>query len=341
MSSSTNRTLLAPQYVDELRMRGHEVHEIQHGLLDATQKNIGLRFINNKLLKKRNVRLLSEELVQQISAVKPEICLVFKGMHYSPECLASIKREGTKLVNLNPDHPTKYGPNQGNQNVKESISLFDLYITFSEIIKNELENSCTDSNCAVIPFGYGLTRQQFNSLANVPEINRACFVGMADKHRARKLNTLATENTPIDVYGKGWFKYKLQLGKYVRTFPEITGMDYWRVLKAYRVQLNLLRYQNTGMHNMRSFEIPGAGGIMLCPYTDEHANYFNDGSQIFLYSSTAEAKCKLGMLLRMEKQRVNEVRRSARQHSEESKYHYSYRAEELEKLLDKVVQGVV
>ena len=42
-----------------------------------------------------------------------------------------------------------------------------------------------------------------------------------------------------------------------------------------------MRIHNPDSHNMRSFEVPGVGGIMVAPDTKEHRIFFEVGKEIF------------------------------------------------------------
>src|SRR5947207_2020499 len=81
-------------------------------------------------------------------------------------------------------------------------------------------------------------------------------------------NALANADLPVDVYGNHWNQYKLN--KKINVFGPAYGTTFWKTLRRYRVQLNLMRPHNLGSHNMRSIEVPAIGGIGLFPNTPDH-----------------------------------------------------------------------
>ena len=58
----------------------------------------------------------------------------------------------------------------------------------------------------------------------------------------------------------------------------VESSDFWKVLRKYRVQLNLMRPHNLDSHNMRSIEVPAVGGIGLFPDTPDHERFFEKGN---------------------------------------------------------------
>ena len=67
------------------------------------------------------------------------------------------------------------------------------------------------------------------------------------------------------------------------------------VILAITMALTTTAARNTGVlrHplsivNLRSFEIPMSGGLQICQYTDEMAEYFEDGKEIVLYKTNDE-----------------------------------------------------
>ena len=90
------------------------------------------------------------------------------------------------------------------------------------------------------------------------------------------------------------------------------GIEFWEILQKYAVQLNLLRPHNLNTHNMRSFDIPGSGGIMLAPLTDDHLSYFEDRTEVFLYKDLNEAYEISKQILGLSFEERNAIRLKAR-----------------------------
>ena len=193
---------------------------------------------------------------------------VFKGMEIFPESLQWAKSRNIKLLNFNPDSPIVFtGKGSGNKNVSNSIALFDLHLTYSHSIKKQLEVDF-GARVAYLPFGFEISEQLYNECSEEEEVLKACFIGNPDKERALFLMQLAELGTRLDIFGYGWKKYLSHPN--LELHDAVLGKDFWKTLRKYRVQLNLMRLHNPDSHNMRSFEVPAIGGIAALPDTNEH-----------------------------------------------------------------------
>lgn len=109
-----------------------------------------------------------------------------------------------------------------------------------------------------------------------------------------------------------------------------------RVLRRYRVQLNFFRPHNVESHNMRSFEVPACGGIMLGEDSIEHRDFFEINREAFYFRSPEEMIDLTRFVLAMPKVEADVVRAAARRRSIMGGYSYRHRAQaafaEIEKL---------
>jgi spore maturation protein CgeB len=160
---------------------------------------------------------------------------------------------------------------------------------------------------------------------------RLCFLGNPDEQRATFLEGLAARDIPVDVYGRDWDKWLRN--PLIRIFPAVYGVDMWKTLRRYRIQLNLMRIHNLDSHNMRTFEVPGIGGIMLAPDTREHRIFFEAGKEVFLYKDLEAAATQARNILQLPAAGAAQIRQQARQRSLDSGYSYKDRTiQALEKI---------
>jgi spore maturation protein CgeB len=297
------------------------------------------RFYPSRLVDKADTVFL-----QQVEEFKPTIILIFKGMEISSRSLKKVKAMGIKLVNYNFDHPFKFfSAGTGNRFVKEAIPWYDLHITYSAAIERELQKEY-NVKTALLPFAYSLANGEFEEILkdDRPEINRACFVGNPDHLRVVVIQKLIKEGIPLDVYGFGWEKH-FESDESITIYPPKKAysywpdqLEFWKVLRQYRVQLNFLRPHNEDSHNLRSFEIPAAGGIMLAPDSTEHRTYFTPDKEIFLFKDFGSCLEKCRMIMNFAPEKVAEIRLAARKRSVESNYSYEHRTRQLLEILKTV-----
>lgn len=296
-------------------------------------QSIFLDFYGKSILNKIIFRLGLSPVIQKIQKKlkayiidnNPTKVIVFKGMEITPETLIWIKNKGIKIYNYNPDHPFIFsGRGSGNANVSKSIKLYDYYFSYADDAVKELIKIGVKSQ--KIPFGFDANGFEFKELSKESEVLKACFLGNADKFRAQFINELATLGLEIDVFGENWGEYKLIKG--VSIYSAKYGTDFWRTLQKYAIQLNLLRPHNYTTHNMRSFDIPGAGGIMLAPNTDDHARFFQDGKEVYLFKDVKDAFQKSQYILSLSFEERQKIRSSARYKSM-NEHTYTHRVFEL------------
>lgn len=312
-------------YVKYIREAGVEVLQFpaQTIFYDHYQKNIF-----NKLLFKAGMssilNKINKEFIAAVTAFGPDVILVFKGMEIFAGSLRWAKQKGIRLVNYNPDNPFIFsGTGSGNRHVKESIPLYDLHLTYNSAVQKRML-AAYKIPTAIIPFGFDISDKLFEKCLAEPEVLKACFLGNPDTYRGDFLMQLAERGIEIDVYGNCWSKFVKHAN--ITVFQPVTGDDLWLVLRKYRVQLNLMRPHNPDTHNMRSFEIPGVGGIQLAPDTPDHRSYFKPGEEIFLYTNVDDCAQQVRHILSLPVNDAMQIRAAARERSIASGYTYRDKA---------------
>jgi spore maturation protein CgeB len=265
---------------------------------------------------------INRELRETITRFRPDIVWVFKGMEVLPDTLRWLRAEGIRTVNFNPDNPFIFtGKGSGNANVTRSIPLYDLHFTYNLEVKRRLEKE-SGQRTAFLPFGFELSETTFLAAAAAgPEANAVCFLGNPDPQRAAFILGLVKAGLPVDLYGNDWDRFA-DAAPNLRIFPAVYEEGFWRTLRSYRVQLNLMRIHNLDSHNMRSFEVPGVGGIMLAPATTEHRMFYSNKEEAFLFRDAEEAISMAGELLALDKGEAGDIRQNARLRSINSGYTY-------------------
>ena len=96
------------------------------------------------------------------------------------------------------------------------------------------------------------------------------------------------------------------------------------------LSLNILRKQNDNSHNMKTFEIPAMGGLLVTTRTKEQNIFFPENKASIMFSSISELEKKIFFLRK--NQRVAE--RIRQKGFELSRYHsYNERAKYLLKII--------
>jgi hypothetical protein len=279
---------------------------------------------------------ISNKLYRFCILHQPDVLLIFKGMEILPNILKKIKNSGVYLVNYNLDHPfIFFSKGSGNNNVLESIEVYNLYLTYSTIIKNEMNLKFPNLTTIVLPFGY-IERPEniLPKFDEFEEVNKVCFVGNPDKNRLKVIKQIVDNNIEVHVYGHNWERYFSENIPFIKIFKPVYSIDYYKTIQKYRVQLNIFRPHNINSHNMRSFEVPAVGGILLAPQTPEHLSFFEAENEVFYYTSTDILYEQINKILNLTKANAFQIRLNAQTRSIKSHYSYRERASQLLEILN-------
>lgn len=261
-----------------------------------------------------------------VDRVKPDVLVIFKGFDFPPALLARIAARGVRLVNYNTDHPFRFfSPGSGNANVRDSVPLYDLYITYSGPIQAEMAATYPGQKVMTLPFGHAVDDALYDALSTETEIVRGCFNGNPDEERAEVVRFLSENGVAMDLYGYAWEDFVSPTPTLKLCTPQ-AGTDMFRILRRYRFQLNLFRPHNEGSHNLRSFEVPAVGGITLAPDSPEHRDFFADGRHAFYFSDRDEMLATARKLIAMPVAEADAIRMAARQRTVDIRSHFDDRA---------------
>lgn len=294
---------------------------------------------NRGLLKLRSLlpfKQANNALITKVEYYKPEIIWIFKGAEFTPETLVYLKNLGIKLINYNPDHPfIRTSAGNGGKNIEECVHLYDFHLCYSRSLSVQIKKNFGIAT-AWLPFGFELDELTFYKVSKSKEILRISFVGNPDKTRARIITSIAKAGLPIDVYGNNWNKF-LRRNNKISIFNAVYDKEYWHILRKYRIQLNIFRPHNFGSHNMRTFEVPAVGGIMLTPDSLEQRDFFTHEKEVYFYSSENEMLLYCHEILTKDN---NNIRNNARLRSIEGGYTYRNRAKQAFEALKKQFENV-
>jgi hypothetical protein len=320
-------------YQNHLKNLGYKVELFNVSEFYNTKSIIErLRFklMDLSLFKQVNVQLLA-----YCERVRPDIIWVFKGIEIYPETLMRLNIMGVFLVNYNPDHPfLRSSPSHGGINIEHSIPFYNLLFSYrKDLVTIFREKYCKPAE--VLPFGYELKDSEFNRLKVSEQFQRVCFIGMPDKERTAILLYLARMGFKIDIFSELYYNKKvLACNNNIILNKPAYGDEFWRTIMSYRVQLNFLRKHNKNSHNQRTFEVPGAGGVLLTEFSDEQSDFFNEGREIFFFRSVSELPDQISSVLALSKDDSIQLRINARKRSEEHGYSYEERAKIVHRQLE-------
>lgn len=257
----------------------------------------------NKLVFPYATSVMNNRLLEAAKDYNPGLVFIHKGQWISPQTLRKIKRDtGALLFVFNPDDPFNSNRGASSRFIKTSIPEYDVYFIWSKALMPRLEAA---GACRVeyFPFAYDpeihhpvLTRAQ----SFLPDV---VFVGSWDEEREKWLSGLEGYN--LVIWGADYWRKRCK-SKFLRSCwrgHEAMGEELCEIIGAAKVNLNILRLQNKGSHNMRTFEIPACKGFMLHERSEEAVGFFREGKEAEFFGSPAELREKIDFYLRNDEAR--------------------------------------
>ena len=315
---------LENQFVRGFENLGLQVHKfdiIMESLFFSNNifKKIRSKFYRPFFLQKKN-----SELMKYCSVLKPDIILIFKGMNIYPETVKTLKTYTQIICNYNPDHPFLFfSKGSGNSFVKDSIPYYDIYISYSSSITEKLK-TIYNTNAYCIPFGYDETVKTFYT----PEVSDDfVFIGAWDKEREAFFNKLP--KLPIKIFGPAWEKSKSFSYTYYQ-HKSLLENEYYSTSFSALGSINLLRKQNIveDSYNMRTFEVPGVGGLLISQRTEEQLKFFEENKEAIYFSDLDELIDKI-RAIKKGLFNVDQIKKNALSRSLRSNYSYQCRVKDL------------
>lgn len=249
------------------------------------------RFIYFILIRKKIIKYLEDNNLQY------DLIVFFKGIYINRNFLKIIRKISTKskIINIFPDNPfdVNYFRDISNKNILQSISEFDYVFIYSKEILKKLKKKYPNNKFLYLPFGYS---SDIHKSIKIRSSNRIkydlSFIGTADDERYNTLKELS--DCKIILAGDGWNNYKLE--KNITYVKNVNYKNFSKLLNSSKVCLNILRKQNRNSHNMKTFEIPSMGGLMITNRTMEQNFFFPENKASLMYGNLKELKFKINKI---------------------------------------------
>jgi len=208
-----------------------------------------------------------------------DLVLVLKGPLLDPRSIEYLRlRFNSPVVCWNPDSPFDDAVSNRGAGIPRTIGAYDAYITWADDVAEEL--SAAAAQVLVVPFAWDPYVMRPTAGHGVAT-GRIVFIGTGTRERSAWLQNLA-HLRPM-VFGNRWPKIQG-----VDIWPPVRGAEFCKIVGEAKWNLNLLRPQNARSHNMRTFELVGAGGTQVAPWTDDHRRFLGADSRTVLFQSKEE-----------------------------------------------------
>jgi len=241
---------------------------------------------------------LKKNLNSFLSKIKNiDIIIIFKGMELKKEDLLKLKAKypSCKIINIYTDDPYNMSsPATSSALLLDSITVYDFFFIWSKKIRNKLKRHYKlYKNFYYLPFGYDTFLHKYTK----KKIDKKyiSFVASGDNYRENFLKKI--KRFKINIFGNSW---RLNSTHHIiKRF--VYGLQLSKIISKSFISINILRQQNNGSHNMKTFEIPAMGGLLVTTRSYEQNVFFPENKASVMFGSTKELQDKINFLLNNEK----------------------------------------
>lgn len=228
------------------------------------------RVVNEALRPVMEARLLAT-----LGRLKPDVAFLLKSDTISGLTLRAIRRAlGCVLVAYHPDDPFNVGtllrPGPSHPFMRAQIRHADLYLSWSrEVLARAAALGAKRTH--YLPFACD---PALHPVPTVTDAERAelgasvTFIGNWDEERDRALSGIAERcaaaGVDLAIWGaSAWQRSTEPAVRAAWRGRPLIGEEMSKAVAASAININVLRLQNKGESNMRTFEIPCVGGFLL------------------------------------------------------------------------------
>ena len=268
------------------------------------------RFTGNRVLRRALRRVLWErvnrEAVAAAQSAHAELIFAVKCSFFHPETVREIRRlTGVPFVNHYPDNPyigVRWRPREASALRRDLIQVFREYsivFLWERSLMQRLQRDRVDAR--FLPFA--VDPELFRAQAGEEALRcEACqtthnIAFVANYSRARCAEVSAVRGHTVAIWGANWPRqWRAPNGQH-RVHAPVWGSAVSRIYAQAAVSLNVLNAENLGGPNMRTFEIPASGGVMLARFSPEQHAFFPEGEAAMYYRAPEEMDGLLERLL--------------------------------------------
>lgn len=272
--------------------------QVQHFTWKETEPN----FFAGSLIQKAAWRLAwqllarvaNQKLIEAANQFQPDLTFVVSPNLVQPSSIKALQQHGLVFVFFT-DNPLDKHHTHSNNWVKQGLPLWDaVFIWSQELVKHlrqkGVKNAFFHPFCSDMQYHY--PQRQASQIYDV------AFIGNWDDSRKREQYLKEISHFRLGIWGSDYWVNRCRETS-IRDFCKgmCTYAQIPEILGSAKIGLNIFRPQNEMGHNIRTFEIPATGTLMLSERTQELLNLFEEDKEAVYFSSPDELKRKVEYLL--------------------------------------------
>ena len=239
-------------------------------------------------------RSTNQKLIATAEQFQPDLTFVVSPNLIQPATIKALQQNGLAFVFFT-DNPLDCHHTHTNIWVKQGLSLWDAVFIWSQELAQKLTD-CGVKKAVYHPFCSD-TQYHYPQLQTNPDYDVA-FIGNWDDSCKRERYLKAISDYRLGIWGSDYWQTRsseTSIKKFHRGMCSYTEIP--QILGSAKIGLNILRPQNEMGHNIRTFEIPASGTLMLSERDRELLDLFEEDKEAVYFSSPEELKQKVAYLL--------------------------------------------
>jgi len=315
---------------------GHEVVRYDSDKAYIERSRMARHRLLRRLMRSYLWNAMNRETLGLIGDVRPDAVFTVKGTYLHPETISRIRdRVGIPIANYYSDNPycgVPWNPRKSSTQRRDLIAALREYSVVWIWEHGMAARLAADRvRSAYLPFGVDPDVYRAFPESDCEGCGRRHDIVFIGQHSDKRQAHLAAVRRPVAVWGSRWERAAREIGdRHVIHSGGIFGEACARAYSAAKLSLNIVDDLNMPGHNMRTFEIPAGGGLMLATYTREQADMFPEGEAALYYRRPEEIDRMLDEVL-ADPAAVARMRRTASTLS--GQHHYRERARTIARTL--------
>ncbi|HEY5994985.1 MAG TPA: glycosyltransferase [Gallionellaceae bacterium] len=233
------------------------------------------------------VNYVGSNFEQALARYQPDAVLVIHGLPFGESFISGLSLPKIGW-HLEPRDDLPY--------LIENAKPYDIYNSYSQKDVDQLIGAGYD--CRYLT--HAVDPEKFHTEAGTDRIYDLAFVGNWSPWRDEVVKAALEVTDKVAVYGGYWLKKSAiprSVLKPAYKGKEIIGAELNRLFNQSRIVLNASRTPKSYGLNMRFFEVPAAGSLMLTDEVPELEKHFVPQKHLVVYKDAAELKQRLRELL--------------------------------------------
>ena len=219
-------------------------------------------------------------LIARVNQYKPDLIIVSKGLYLDRNIILSFKVKGIKVFNWNPDDFLNKKNNSSY--LLEAFSVYTGIISARPHLFDEYREMGA-TNLFEVDWYYHANLHRKRGLNIQRNIS---FVGSWSPFREEFISKI---NYRVEIWGGGWENSKKSFRQKHTVHKTILNqVDMSSIFESSKFNLNLLTVENRDLSNLRFFEVPASGGLLLTPRNSHAESILMDLKECLMFDDVDE-----------------------------------------------------